>query len=175
MEGNPTYLGKGKRIRHSPRNFFFRWLHIHFTILSRVSYTGNIPSDEYEALYELFTALDGQHWDWTTAGDLHSIPWNFTDTANPCLDHWQGLVCDYDTEPILHISEIDLSTYNLEGSIPASIDTFTLLSTLMLSHNHITGLIPNEIGNLTNLTDLRLSENLLTGPIPESFGKLTKL
>ena len=140
-----------------------------------MSYTGNIPSDEYEALHELYTALDGQHWDWATAGDLHSIPWNFSENANPCLDHWQGLVCDYRTDPILHILEIDLSTYNLVGSIPASIDTFALLSSLQLSHNHITGRIPNSIGNLTNLIDLRFMENRLTGPIPESFGKLTNL
>ncbi len=141
----------------------------------RLGYTGNIPNDEYQALHDLYTTMNGQNWDWTTAGDQHSVPWNFSDNANPCLDHWQGLVCDYGTEPTLHILEIDLSYHNLVGSIPTAVGTFTLLDTLMLSNNRIEGRIPSEIGNLTYLTVLRLSENRLTGPIPESLGKLTKL
>ena len=79
----------------------------------------NIPSHERYALYDLYTATDGD--------EGH---WNFTDPdVNPCssTNRWQGLNCTtISTEShYSYVSEIILSDYNLHGTISESIGTVT--------------------------------------------------
>ncbi|KAJ9185346.1 hypothetical protein P3X46_004992 [Hevea brasiliensis] len=69
---------------------------------------------------------------------------------------------------LLHIN---LSSNNLNGSIPQQVIGLSSLSTsLVMSHNSLTGSIPLEVGNLDNLMELDLSENKLSGAIPSSLG-----
>jgi len=87
----------------------------------------NIPTNEREALYDLYTSTNGDKWkyqDRTDDNDVdHDGHWNFTDTdVNPCasLDPWQGLSCiTYSNHS--YITKIQLSYYNLQGTIPESI------------------------------------------------------
>ena len=87
----------------------------------------NIPTNEREALYDLYTSTNGDKWkyqDRTDDNDVdHDGYWNFTDTdVNPCasLDPWQGLTCiTYSNHS--YITKIQLSYYNLQGTIPESI------------------------------------------------------
>ena len=87
----------------------------------------NIPTNEREALYDLYTSTNGDKWkyqDRTDDNDVdHDGHWNFTDTdVNPCasLDPWQGLSCiTYSNHS--YITKIQLSHYNLQGTIPESI------------------------------------------------------
>ena len=64
------------------------------------------------------------------------------------------------------VTELDLSSEGLTGSIPAGLGTLFELTTLDLSMNTLTGNIPAELGLLSNLEELRLSGNSLTGCIP---------
>ena len=64
------------------------------------------------------------------------------------------------------VTELDLASESLTGSIPAGLGQLFELTTLDLSSNQLTGDIPAELGWLTNLTELRLSGNQLTGCIP---------
>ena len=64
------------------------------------------------------------------------------------------------------VTELDLASDSLTGTIPAGLGSLFELTTLDLSSNQLTGDIPAELGWLTNLTELRLSGNSLTGCIP---------
>ena len=64
------------------------------------------------------------------------------------------------------VTELDLSSEGLSGSIPAELGRLFALTTLDLNMNALTGDIPAELGLLPNLEELRLSGNSLTGCIP---------
>ena len=64
------------------------------------------------------------------------------------------------------VTEVDLSSESLSGTIPADLGTLFELTTLDLSSNSLTGSIPHELGWLSILEELRLSGNSLTGCIP---------
>jgi len=70
---------------------------------------------------------------------------------------------------------LDLSAYNLTGSIPPGISFLYKLEFLNLQSNHFTGLIPSSLGNITQLEYLYLDDNQLEGSIPTELGQLAKL
>ena len=84
----------------------------------------NIPSHERQALHDLYISTNGDEWIYQDGDDGH---WNFTDPdVNPCSssDPWQGLNCSTTSSFVssyYYISEIELSYYNLQGTIPNSI------------------------------------------------------
>jgi hypothetical protein len=97
-------------------------------------YHRNIPSHERQALYDLYTSTNGDDWIYLD-GDLGH--WNFTDPdVNPCSssDPWQGLSCTViSSEPsnyYCYISEITLSDFNLRGTIPESIGSLHVFTSL---------------------------------------------
>ena len=94
----------------------------------------NIPKSEMQALYELYNATDGKNWKWINSTVLAAkIKWNFTESANPCRDNWAGLICSNSSSTeYSHITEIRLANYNLRGTLPASIDSFSKLESLNL-------------------------------------------
>ena len=86
------------------------------------------------------------------------------------------------------MTELDLGTNQLTGSIPPEIGDLINLSGsfglgiaihhypgLDLSENQLTGSIPPEIGDLINLKYLYLGGNQLTGSIPPEIGYLPNL
>ena len=84
----------------------------------------NIPSHERQALHDLYISTNGDEWIYQDGDGGH---WSFTDPdVNPCSssDPWQGLNCSTTSSSIssyYYISEIELSYYNLQGTIPNSI------------------------------------------------------
>ncbi|OAD22816.1 putative leucine rich repeat protein, partial [Candidatus Thiomargarita nelsonii] len=118
-----------------------------------------IPSIECEALVALYNSTDGDNW-WRNDG------WNVTNT--PCS--WYRVTCSGG-----HISELNLSSNKLTGSIPSELGNLTQLTVLYLYSNKLTGSIPTELGNLTYLQVLWLSGNNLTGSIPTELGNLAQL
>jgi Leucine-rich repeat (LRR) protein len=131
----------------------------------------NLPETEISALYDLYSSTNGGNWYWRGSGTM----WIFDD-PNPCSDNWQGVNCT--TIPMygfLHVVELNLEFYNLEGCIPASIDQLTELTVLLLSYNDLRCTIPDAIGGLMQLAVLGLASNMLSGTIPQSLGHLTDL
>ena len=76
---------------------------------------------------------------------------------------------------VANTTELDLSGYNLSGTIDPEIDALINLTYLNLRFNNPTGSIPESIGNLTNLTTLSLSDNFLEGEIPVELESLSNL
>ncbi|KAL0387232.1 UNVERIFIED_CONTAM: Leucine-rich repeat receptor-like serine/threonine-protein kinase BAM1 [Sesamum radiatum] len=70
---------------------------------------------------------------------------------------------------------MDLSTCQLDGSIPAELGNLRSLDTLYLHVNRLTGPIPKELGNLTGLVKLDLSLNAFTGEIPYELSNLKQI
>ncbi|KAJ8447029.1 hypothetical protein Cgig2_033598 [Carnegiea gigantea] len=70
---------------------------------------------------------------------------------------------------------LDLSSNNLEGSIPKELGSMSYLSILNLGHNNLSGPIPPQLGGLKAIGVLDLSHNHLSGQIPPSLAGLTLL
>ena len=122
----------------------------------------SVPQAECEALFTLYADTTGDSWsvntNWLTAYDVNS---------------WSGVTSG------ANVTNLDLSSNNLDGTIPSAIEDLASLTLLDLSDNLLTGAVPGEIGNLAALVTLDISTNAgLTGSLPAnmtSLGALTNL
>ena len=73
------------------------------------------------------------------------------------------------------LSELQLYSNNLNGTIPSSITSLRNLYTLYVSDNILSGSIPNTIGTMIELQSIILSNNFLTGTLPTSMLQLMQL
>ncbi|MCL4858164.1 MAG: fibronectin type III domain-containing protein [Caldilineaceae bacterium] len=118
-----------------------------------------LPATECEALVALYNATTGPAWTNRTG---------WLQTSTPCS--WHGVTCSGG-----RVTELNLSSNNLKGSLPPQIGNFPMLNNLAVRANQLSGSIPAEIGQLTALTRLTLSENQLTGDIPTTVGNLVNM
>jgi len=132
-----------------------------FALFANTCITVNAQVNQQDslALVDLYNSTDGPNWkrhdNWLTSSPLSK---------------WWGI-----TVTNARVTQIDLSSNNLEGSIPSSIGNLINLKFLTVEINHLSGSIPSSIGNLVNLSDLRLNSNQLSGSIPSSMGNLVNL
>ncbi|GJP32362.1 hypothetical protein CLOM_g16958 [Closterium sp. NIES-68] len=106
--------------------------------------------------------------DCQTAWNQHFPGWS---SDNPDCRTALGISCDSSGM----ITDINLWSMNLRGSIPDSISNLRKLRFLELSVNQLNGSIPTAIGALTNLSWLTLGINRFSGSIPAAIGNLSKL
>ncbi|MFZ6013072.1 MAG: LamG-like jellyroll fold domain-containing protein [Bacteroidota bacterium] len=144
---------------------------------------------EFNALKDLFTSTGGTTW---TTKTNWPTTWPASATAAQ-MATWYGV-----TVTGGDITGIALATNNMTGTLPASLNNLTrvtslnlrnnklvgaipdlsaitVLASLYLHDNDLTGAIPTWLGDLSNLVNLYLSNNELTGTIPSSLGELSKL
>ncbi|KAL3929375.1 MAG: hypothetical protein SGBAC_012240 [Bacillariaceae sp.] len=109
----------------------------------------------------------------TMGGDNWSFANGWSNTANPTsiCDGWSGIESCSDNL----VSGMDLSTFNLVGTVPTEIGLLTDLVSLRTSDNPITGTIPSEIGSLSSLEHLSLSATFMAGSIPTEVARMTSL
>ena len=146
-----------------------------------IEYGDTILKIQRQILYDLYESTAGDNWRWK-GNNGH---WNFTSSIthdnDPCEvnNMWQGINCTYignnNSYYNRFISSINLTSYNLHGTIPSSISNLTYLQYLDLSSNQLISSIPSSIGLCTYLTLLNLSFNSITGIIPLSIYNLSKL
>ena len=84
-------------------------------------------------------------------------------SVDTSITDWEGITTSGTPS---RVTELDLSSEGLNGTIPAELGRLFALTTLDLNMNALTGDIPAELGLLPNLEELRLSGNSLTGCIP---------
>jgi len=84
----------------------------------------SLPTSEYDALQDLFSATNGAEWRWREVGDK----WQFNTYVDPCTSNWQGIECTVVSTPepaTYHISSLALSSYNLQGFLPPSLSNLS--------------------------------------------------
>ena len=125
-----------------------------------------VAFEEIFALLALYTSTLGENWKWQNE-QVAGPKWNFTREANgnfmydpcksaaPVSQTWQGITCSKPPNQCnigpCQINKIELSRYNLFGTLPFELSNLTSLVSLYLSSNKLTGPIPPQIGHLTKL------------------------
>uniref|UniRef100_A0A5B7BDL0 Malectin-like domain-containing protein n=1 Tax=Davidia involucrata TaxID=16924 RepID=A0A5B7BDL0_DAVIN len=97
-------------------------------------------------------------------------------SGDPCLpkqNSWTGVTCS-GAGKYARVVSVNLTSAELSGTLPESIDKLTALTSLWLGGNHLSGPIP-DMSSLKTLQTLHLENNKFEGSIPESLGKLPKL
>lgn len=115
----------------------------------KIQYTFPLmEAGEEQALIDLRLSLQGDRW---------------VTSSSPST--WLGITFDANGR----VSAVELQNLNLEGSIPSSLSTLSLLKELRLSGNRICGEIPVTLTCLHAIRILDLSCNLMSGPLLPLF------
>lgn len=119
------------------------------------------PDDlAWAVLVEFYNATDGPNW----SGNHNWL-------SNKPLNEWAGV----STDRFGRVKRLELSDYDLKGSIPESLGSLSELRLLDLRNNELSGALPESFGNLANLEALHLQNNRLTGQLPNTLGGMKKL
>ncbi|KAL6602915.1 hypothetical protein ACP70R_043276 [Stipagrostis hirtigluma subsp. patula] len=99
----------------------------------------------------------------------------FASWSNASLEfcNWHGVTCSRQSPR--RVTELNLASEGITGSIPACIANLTSLTKLQLSNNSLHGGIPAELGLLSQLSNLNLSMNSLEGNIPAELSSCSQL
>ncbi|KAF0892146.1 hypothetical protein E2562_013509 [Oryza meyeriana var. granulata] len=135
-----------------------QWLLILFMLLVRVR-----PSSSQTNPQDV-SALQALMKNW------QNEPPSWTGSTDPCTS-WDGISCSN-----RRVTEMRLTSINLQGTLSNAIDQLSSLTYLDLSNNpNLGGPLPPSIGNLKQLTTLILLGCGFTGNIPEQIGTLRQL
>ncbi len=137
------------------------YLDVTYHYITICDIVGEIPRAECDALVDLYNSTNGPSW-------THNTGW--LSTYTPCTTPWYGVTCSGG-----HVTELNLNSNHLVGSIPSTLSNLSSLQDLGLSTNQLTGSIPASLGSLSSLKFLNLSGNQLTDGIPTSLGSLSNL
>ena len=103
-----------------------------------------------------------------TLAGIATLNWS----ANVPITKWEGIILGGTPS---RVTELQLGSFGLTGSIPSDIGGLTALTVLALWQNDLTGVIPPELGNLPNLIWVYLQRNQLDGDIPSELANLANL
>ncbi len=145
----------------------------------------SISEGELDALEALYYSTNGADWNWRTADDDYNfnyyesydngtLIWMFpASLSDPCSNNWQGVTCISNaslasvySSPNCYIESLELTQYNLQGTLPSNISQLSGLSKLNLGYNSLTGTIIREISALNKLSYLDVRNNYFTSSIP---------
>lgn len=96
---------------------------------------------------------------------------NWSSSPNGLICNWAGVSCNSNQR----VMSLNLSGYNLVGTIAPHLGNLTFLTSLDISYNNFSGSIPKELSNLQNLKEIYLGDNQLTGSIPSGLFSLPSL
>jgi hypothetical protein len=103
-----------------------------------------------------------------TSGPTWTNNYGWATAAPVCL--WSRVTC-IDA----NVWQINLSSNNLNGTLPDAVSALTALQYLLLYNNQLTGTLPDSWSAMTALRDLDLSSNQLTGTLPDSWSAMTAM
>ncbi|WP_299243963.1 immunoglobulin domain-containing protein [uncultured Aquimarina sp.] len=120
-----------------------------------------INDNDRTVLISIYNSTDGANW---------NNPWDITKNENT----WEGLVMNDDGR----VTELNLSSRNLNGILPNEIGNLTELRKLTIFEspsNNLTGIIPESLCNLTKLDFISIVQTNLTGEIPSCLFSISTL
>ena len=123
-------------------------------------------ASDYQALQTIYSSIGGRQRYFT---DI-SVHEEFGLPLDMVVNRW-----DWVTVENSRVTELDLRSRGLNGTIPSELGSLSSLQKLKLSYSGLTGTIPSELGSLGNLTHLWLDRNSLGGTIPSELGSLSNL
>ncbi|WP_247235536.1 leucine-rich repeat domain-containing protein [Telluribacter sp. SYSU D00476] len=116
---------------------------------------------DYAALVDLYNSTNGAGWTNKT---------NWLTGCDPCSGGWYGITCTNG-----RVTQLDLNSNSLQGTLPSSLSGLTDLQLLYLNNNELSGSLPESWSDLTNLQHLILGHNQVSGSLPDSWSVLTNL
>ncbi|KAH9679225.1 protein kinase domain-containing protein [Citrus sinensis] len=136
---------------------------VHSLLLSLViaAAASNITTDQ-QALLALKAHISYDH--------TNLFARNWTSSTSVCS--WIGITCDVNSYRVIGLN---ISSFNLQGTIPPQLGNLSSLQTLDLSHNKLSGEMPREIGNLPYLARLAFATNNLVGVAPVTIFNMSAL
>eukprot|EP01031_Cornospumella_fuschlensis_P024716 gene24716-29867_t len=137
------------------------------SLLNTVTYNLSIPYSEYSALEALYESTVGSSWIWILGQG--GIPWDFSGQSDPCIDQWQGILCECNST----LSTVSSANYFLSSNMSGN-TSCTIVEFQLPAHN-ITGPLPPEIANLTNMRSMIFERNHVTNPLPNTLPLMSKL
>ena len=129
------------------------------TATTAVSY--NRTTDSL-ALVQLYNATNGAAWTTRT---------NWVNGSSP-ISAWYGVTFNNTTK---RVTQINLPSNNLTGSVVSSIGNLTALTRVDFSNNDISGAIPTELLEIPVLAHLNLHNNNFEGELPAALSASTAL
>ncbi|KAL6146178.1 hypothetical protein ACLB2K_056861 [Fragaria x ananassa] len=102
--------------------------------------------------------------------DPNGILSSWNDSLHFC--NWTGVTCGLRHQRVM---TLNLSSYQLIGSLSPHIGNLTFLSGLNLELNNFHSSLPPEIGHLFRLKYLNLSNNSFSGEIPSTLSNCSRL
>src|SRR5206468_3525756 len=112
--------------------------------------------DDSLAVVDLYNSTNGPGWvnhtNWLTSAPLST---------------WYGVFLDSN-----RIFGLTLTSNNLIGTLPPSIENLSHVMLLWLNNNQLSGNIPPQLGRMARLGGLFLDDNLFSGPLPASLDSL---
>ncbi|CAL5346609.1 unnamed protein product [Camellia sinensis] len=96
--------------------------------------------------------------------------WNVSNYMSLCS--WTGIKCDTNNRSIV---SLDISNYNISGSVSPAITDLRTLVNLSLSGNSFSGTFPPRIHKLRSLQFLNISNNMFNGSLNWQFSLLKEL
>ncbi|KAH9648352.1 hypothetical protein KPL70_025549 [Citrus sinensis] len=83
-------------------------------------------------------------------------------TSNTSVCTWIGITCDVNSH---RVTALDISQFNLQGTIPPQLGNLSSLTTLNLSHNKLSGNVSPSIYTMHTLKFLDFTNNQLSGSV----------
>jgi uncharacterized repeat protein (TIGR01451 family) len=174
----PSFNSIAKECNNEGTNYFHTWIQLdtpsngiyHFSVMPgantvsgdysvrvRPLYCNNVTEinqTSCETLVTLYETLDGDNW---TSRE------GWLDTNTPCS--WDGVECTAG-----QITGLDLSTNNLNGTLPSDISNLNNLTSLELDGNpDLSGELPSEMTRIANLERFRFTDTGLCEQGDEAF------
>lgn len=128
-----------------------------FLFLISTSVFATISKNEKNALLDIYTYTNGDNW---------TNKWDF----NEPVSSWYGVTVVDDK-----IVGINLSSNNLVGTIPNSIQELKYLESFNVFKNKLKGEFPSDIFRIKSLKNINVSFNSFTGNLTENISLATNL
>ncbi|KHN38370.1 Leucine-rich repeat receptor-like serine/threonine-protein kinase BAM3 [Glycine soja] len=98
--------------------------------------------------------------------------WNMSNYMSLCSGTWEGIQCDEKNRSVV---SLDISNFNLSGTLSPSITGLRSLVSVSLAGNGFSGVFPSDIHKLGGLRFLNISGNAFSGDMRWEFSQLNEL